>query len=283
MLSCYLQRLSCRPHEILKLKIRDLAFKTTGNYQYVDVVVNGKTGSRSIPLINSIPYVKDYLDHEHPQPSNPNAPLICGIGKSLGRHIDPISIFKIYYDYKKQLFPKLLESPNILPEDKQRINELLKKPWNPYVRRHSALTEKSTILKEHVLRQHAGWSIGSQMPQKYLHYFGNESSESLLGAYGIIPKDQKIDQLRPKQCPNCSEPNKPDSKFCAKCRMVLSYDAYEETVDNKQEGDDAISTLEEVGVQYLIVNLEPYRELEALEIFGNSIVKKMSKTAKATH
>jgi integrase/recombinase XerD len=49
--------LSCRPHEILKLKIRDLAFKTTGNYQYVDAVINGKTGSRPIPLINSIPYV----------------------------------------------------------------------------------------------------------------------------------------------------------------------------------------------------------------------------------
>ena len=39
------------------------------------------------------------------------------------------------------------------------------------------------------------------MPQKYLHYFGNESSESLLEAYGIVPKDQQIDQLRPKQCP----------------------------------------------------------------------------------
>jgi F420-dependent oxidoreductase-like protein len=37
-----------------------------------------------------------------------------------------------------------------------------------------------------------------------------------------------------------------------------------------------IGLLEEVGVRYLIVDLEPYRELEALEIFGNSIVKKMS-------
>jgi integrase/recombinase XerD len=53
----------------------------------------------------------------------------------------------------------------------------------------------------------------------------------------------QIDQLRPKQCPNCSEPNKPDSKFCAKCRMVLSYDAYEGTVDNKQEKEDVIATL----------------------------------------
>src|SRR6476661_3436598 len=115
----------------------------------------------------------------------------------------------------------------------QKISELLKKPWNPYIRRHSALTEKSKILKEHTLRQFAGWTIGSNMPQKYLHYFGNEASESLLEAYGIIIKDQKSsDALRPKQCPNCAEPNKPDSKFCAKCRMILRYDAYSQTVED---------------------------------------------------
>ena len=58
--------------------------------------------------------------------------------------------------------------------------------------------------------------------KKYLHYFGNESSESLLEAYGIVTKDQQLaDALKPKQYPNCNEPNKPDSKFCAKCRMYL--------------------------------------------------------------
>ena len=66
------------------------------------------------------------------------------------------------------------------------------------------------------------------MHLKYLHYFGNESNESLLEAYGIVASGQQINQLRPKQCPNCSEPNKPDSKFCNKCRMVLTYDAYAE-------------------------------------------------------
>ena len=195
---------SCRPHELVKLNIRDVVFKTTRNYQYAEVLVNGKTGSRSIPLIDSIPYLKDYLGHEHLQPGNPNSPLICGIGKSLGRHVKAYRIYTIYDAYKKHVFPKLLESPDVLPEDKQKIVELLKKPWNPYIRRHSALTEKSTILKEHVLRQHAGWSGSSQMHLKYLHYFGNESNESLLEAYGIVSGGQQIDQLRPKQCPNCS-------------------------------------------------------------------------------
>jgi hypothetical protein len=227
--------LSARPHEILKLKIRDLSFKMVGSSQYVEVVVNGKTGTRPIPLINSIPYLKDYLDHEHPQPRNPNAPVICGTGKGLGRHIKPFRIYMIYNEYKKYVFPKLLQSPDILPEDKPRIEELLKKPWNPYIRRHSALTEKSTILKEHVLRQHAGWSASSQMHLKYLHYFGSESNTSLLEAYGLIDDGIQIDQLHPKKCPNCSEPNKPDSKFCSKCRMVLTYDAYNESLEKQKE------------------------------------------------
>jgi integrase/recombinase XerD len=234
---------SCRPHEILKLKIRDVVFKTTGSYQYAEVLVNGNTGSRAIPLIDSIPFLKDYLDHEHPQAGNPNSPLICGTGRALGLHITVARIYNIYEEFKKQIFPKLLESPNVLPEDKPKVRELLKKPWNPYIRRHSALTEKSTILKEHVLRQHAGWSGSSQMHLKYLHYFGNESNESLLEAYGIVDKGVQLDQLRPKQCPNCSEPNKADSKFCAKCRMVLSYDAYNETVEMQHQKDDQIETL----------------------------------------
>jgi integrase/recombinase XerD len=236
---------SARPNEILKLKIRDIAFKSIGTSQYAECVVSGKTGTRPIPLINSIPYLKDYLSNEHPQPGNPNSPLICGIGKKLGRHIDPMRIYQIYDKYKTEIFPKMLESPEVLPEDRPKIKELLKKPWNPYVRRHSALTEKSTILKEHVLRQHAGWTPGSQMHLKYLHYYGNESNESLLEAYGLVDHGIQIDQLKPKQCPNCNEPNKIDSKFCAKCRMVMSYDAYNETLKQQEQQKLDMDRLEE--------------------------------------
>jgi hypothetical protein len=237
--------LSCRPGEVLKLKIRDLAFKTIGSAQYAEVVVNGKTGTRPIPLINSIPYLKDYLDHEHPMPRNPKAPIICGVGKGLGRHLAYFRMARIYQCYKQKIFPALLELPNILPEDKQKIAELLKKPWNPYIRRHSALTEKSMLLKENVLRQHAGWTPGSNMHLKYLHYFGNESSESLLEAYGLVDHGIQIDQLKPKQCPNCTEPNKPDSKFCAKCRMVLTYDAYNEALEKQEASTKFNEKLEE--------------------------------------
>jgi integrase len=237
---------ACRPSELLRLRIKDVVFKLTSDKkQYAEVVVNGKTGTRQIPLINSIPYVKDWIV-AHPQGANPNSILLSGFGKSLNRVIHVRSLHKIYQDYKNKFFPELLHNPNVLPEEKQKIKELLMKPWNPYIRRHSSITEKSTILKEHILRQFAGWSVNSKMPSVYLNYFGSESSNSLLEAYGIVTNEQKRSNiLNYKQCTNCSEPNKPDSKFCAKCRMVLTYDAYNESLNNQKEKESAVQRLQE--------------------------------------
>jgi integrase len=252
---------SCRGNELLKLRIKDILYKNAGSHQYAEVVVNGKTGSRTLPLIVCIPYVKDWID-DHPQRTNPNAHLFCGLQKSFGRGLTRHAIYGTYQHYKEKVFPKLLEDPDVPAADKNIIQNLLKKPWNPYIQRHYSLTEKAKILKESLLRTHAGWGPNSKMPQVYLHYFGNESSESLLEAYGIITKDQKTDPLKYKQCTNCSEPNKPDSKFCAKCRMVLTYDAYSETVEDKQAKDDAITTLTE-QVAKLMVEVQELKRYRA--------------------
>lgn len=157
--------------------------------------------------------------------------------------MSPNSINRIYHDHERR-FRKLLVDPNVPLADKATIAELLKKPWNPYIRRHSALTEKARILKEPILKIHAGWSQRSNMHLKYEHWFGNESSESILEAYGIETKNPaSINKLQPRQCPNCNEPNKIDSKFCTKCRMVLSYDAYTETLENNEQKESEVRLL----------------------------------------
>jgi integrase/recombinase XerD len=227
---------SCRPSELLRVKVKDVMFKMAGNKQYAEILVSGKTGSRHIPLINSIPYLKDWLLN-HPEKNNPNAYLFCRKGNK-------ISSGGVRNQYKTRLRPYFASLKNIDSKDREAIKELLKKPWNPYLRRHSALTDKSKILKEHVLRQHAGWSISSRMPEKYLHYFGNESNEAILEAYGLKPKISEVDKMQPVQCPNCGEGNRVDSKFCGKCRMVLSYDAYSETVEEKDQVNDKIEELQ---------------------------------------
>jgi integrase/recombinase XerD len=234
---------SCRPSEILRMKVKDVVFKFIEGRQYAEILVNGKTGTRHIPLINSIPYLKDYLE-VHPCKTNPHIPLICSRKgfKPLTAHL----INNYYRLYKTIFFPKLLKDPRVSPEDKQKITVLLQKPWNPYVFRHSALTEKSKILKEHILRQHAGWTSSSDMPEKYLHYFGNESSMSILEAYGLKTKTEDINRMKPVQCPNCTELNEVNSKFCRKCRYILSYDVFEEPTDIKriENIDERIKALE---------------------------------------
>ncbi|MFL6408424.1 MAG: hypothetical protein ACJ71F_15350, partial [Nitrososphaeraceae archaeon] len=88
---------AARPHELLKLRIRDVVFKLTpdNKKQYAEILVNGKTGSRPIPLINSIPYKKEWITNHHPQAGNRNSILLCGFGKSLNRAISVDRLYKV--------------------------------------------------------------------------------------------------------------------------------------------------------------------------------------------
>lgn len=270
--------LSARPHEILGLRIKDVVFKTVDDgKQYAEVLVNGKTGSRQIPLIQSIPYIKDWLS-DHPSRNNPNSPIFVSLNnQSNGRKRLTINgLYKIYDDYKNVFFPKLLSvtdpSTTISSEDKDKIKALLAKPFNPYVRRHTGLTEKSTKLKTHTLKQYAGWSINSRMADKYIHYFGNESCESLLEAYGIVTKNNtSVDTLNPKICPNCNEGNTQDARFCSKCRMVMSYEGYQDTLESQKRKEDEIADLKKKQERFelLIQSLIDSGQLKATSIVNN--------------
>jgi integrase len=54
---------SCRPSELLNLRLESLKFKSTldGTKQYAEITINGKTGQRTIPLIHSLPYIKEWM------------------------------------------------------------------------------------------------------------------------------------------------------------------------------------------------------------------------------
>ena len=242
---------SARPSEILNFRVNEITFKLAGDKPYAVISLNGKTGTRTVPLFNSIPYIKDWSNN-HPQPGNPNAFLIPSLNRSTFCHkMRENSLNRIYNRYKTKLFPGLINDENVPIEDKNKIQQLLKKPWNPYVRRHSGLTEKSKMihnkcLNEHQLRQYAGWSARSQMPLRYLHYFGNEACESLLEAYGVVTRGQEqVNGLQYKQCPSCAEPNKPENQFCCKCKMVLTFGAYHETIEKEKQRESEVQNLRE--------------------------------------
>lgn len=239
---------SARPHELLGLKIKDIKFKISPDgIQYAEILVSGKTRPRTLPLISSIPYVKEWLQ-DHPLRNNPEAALFLSVGDSnFGRPITRDGLWWHFAKhYRTKYFPRLLMEKSIPATDKEYIKSMLAKPWNLYIFRHSALTQKSQILKESTLRDHAGWTMSSKMPQVYLHYFGTESSNSLLEAYGIIKHSQKqIEILKSKACPNCNEPNKPEERFCFNCKMVLTYDAYKDTLNGEQSKEQQLNAVQD--------------------------------------
>ena len=78
--------IGARPHEILNLRIKDVELiEDGGGGRYARIVLNGKTGERVVPLIDSIPYVTQWISN-HPQGSNREAILLPSIrtGKALG-------------------------------------------------------------------------------------------------------------------------------------------------------------------------------------------------------
>jgi integrase len=102
----------CRPSELLMVRIKDVVFKYAGHKQYAEISVNGKTGTRYLPLIDSIPYIKDYLLNEHPQAGNPGAFLFsakCGKNFGKGKPLDLSTLSHIYKNYQRELFPKLID------------------------------------------------------------------------------------------------------------------------------------------------------------------------------
>ncbi|MGA9152822.1 MAG: site-specific integrase [Candidatus Nitrosopolaris sp.] len=231
-----------RPHELLNLRIKDVEFIEGDGGRYAKILVNGKTGQRSLVLIDSFPYVTQWISN-HPQGSNREAILLPSM--KTGKAIRVNAMFKAYKDYKEH-FTSLL-SENIPEEDKKRIRHLLKKRWNPYVHRHTAITEKSSIISSDVkLRQFAGWTPRSNMHYKYVHFRGNESQDDLLRAKGIIKDDKEsVNILQFKTCPHCREPNKPDAQFCFKCHFIMSFEAYQKGMGEKEKKNQEILELKE--------------------------------------
>ena len=250
----------CRPHEMLRMKIKDVVIQQLHNnngYQIARITINGKSGTRHVRLNNSYPRLKDWLTNGHPFPSVPTTALFCGVGKkNVGRRLSDHAINTMYDRYKKIHFPKLLQDSTVPEEDKRKIRDLLRKPWNPYIRRHSAATEISKALKDSVLiDQYMGWSHAGNTRQKYQHYYNDDSFDAMLTVMDglTLTKSPGINGqkslLKPRLCPNCNETNKPESKFCTKCKFVLSWDAYNESIQNAEQSKQEAQEMKQQLVQ----------------------------------
>ncbi len=188
----------CRIGELVPLQIKHVVFET----DVTRVLLVGKTGPRRVPLIDSTPYLADWLNN-HPQKDSPGAPLWVGIG-TVGRDkaLEYASFRKMLTEVAKRA----------------KIN----KKVNPHNFRHSRATYLAKNLTEAQMNQYLGWVRGSDMPATYVHLSGRDMDEAVLKMRGLKPKEEKIEStLAPRKCPRCDHTNKATSKFCSRCGGVL--------------------------------------------------------------
>jgi hypothetical protein len=127
---------SARPHELLKIQVGDIMYKVTGTATYAELTIGkgGKTVPRTVPLTNSIPYIKDWLQ-EHPTGNNRNTFLfISRERQSIYRNIPlkPISVAIMYRELKLDFFPRLLTRSEIkdLKEKLEAVHEEQNQKFN---------------------------------------------------------------------------------------------------------------------------------------------------------
>jgi integrase/recombinase XerD len=190
----------CRVGEILSLTIKQTS---TDEYGCI-LIVKGKTGMRRVRIIASAPALTQWIEN-HPDKDNQDAPLWVGLWtRNLGQALD--------YNAVRIQMKKLAKKAGI------------KKHIYPHLFRHTRASNLAGVLTESQLKEHFGWTQGSDMASVYVHLSGRDVDKALLKANGIeiAGEEAEEEKFRVRVCLRCKEKNSPGSSFCRRCGSPLS-------------------------------------------------------------
>jgi len=215
----FLHETGTRAGEILNIQIGDLDIKE----DYCNVTLDGKTGQRTIPIVNSLPYIVQYLSI-HPDKDNPKSYLWMTNCKN--RPNKPL----VHRACQKVLDVAF------------RRAKLKDRRHNMHWFRHSRASILAAHLNEALLCQYMGWVIGSREVRTYTHLQPKQLQNKVLELKGlIVEKDQSI---RPPQRCVCGCINDTSARYCYKCGKPLNLKVVLEDKQNyDQELDKSIKLL----------------------------------------
>jgi len=234
-----------RIDEALNIKRKDIKFN--GGYIILKVS-KSKTYGRDIPLIESISYLKEYLESNDFEPED--------------------RLFN---------FKSNINVNNYLNFISKKLTEKYPKQWkgrkiHPHLFRHSRLTELArTKLNEAQIRKFAGWSADSTMAKVYFHLNDEDVINILTDEAVEIPKPKP---KKPKMCEICSTENSQENLFCWKCGNVFSDD------DKAQLAVEIISQPHEIQ-NIRQENVELKQELVSMKQLYKSEIKELRNEIKS--
>ena len=204
-----------RVGELLNLSIKNFIIDKYGGL----IKVNGKTGTRSIRIVTSVPYVTRWLN-DHPDGDNPEAPLwvyICNEGY-IGKRIT-------YAGFNVIL--------------KKRVKQAgITKKIHSHLFRHAEVTRLASVLTEPELRMRHGWGKKSDMPSKYAHLNQEDLDDKILQSMGIKKTEVQIETM--KECVYCKISFPLEIKYCNVCSRPIDINDALEMEKEAQEGTKAM-------------------------------------------
>ena len=210
----------CRISEIGTLKIKHISFEEYGTR----ITVQGKTGMRKILLINSTPYLQEWIN-QHPLNNNPEAYL--------------------WHNQQENPCLSYARISAILKLAAKRAN--VKKRVYPHLLRHSQATHMANIMSEAAMKQYFGWTQSSKMAGIYVHMSGKDTDEAVLRANGIEISKEKIKYLmQPIKCLKCKTINEATNRFCKLCGMPLNQEEADKVLRadvERSQADEIMNTL----------------------------------------
>jgi len=185
-----------RRDEFMNIRKRNIQF----HENYVNLFIEiSKTMPRNIPLVESVPYIKEFLN------------------------VYALKEDDLIFDFTENYMNALLV----------RINNKCKKKFphydkeiTPHLFRHSRLTELASNrkLNEPQLRKFAGWSKNSGMPAIYFHLDDESIRNEFISQNGEEIEKPKRISFDPVRCPVCTEINNKFNEFCWKCGKIINED-----------------------------------------------------------
>jgi len=199
----------CRVSEVGLMKIKHVSFEKYG----ARLTVNGKTGMRKILVVNSTPYLQEWIN-QHPKNDNPDAYL--------------------WHNTQKNEYLSYVQIGRILKTASEKAG--IKKRVHLHLLRHTRATALASIMTDAPMKHYFGWTQGSRMASVYIHMSGKDTDASILAANGIkIEQEVEESKLKPKRCLKCKTNNEATNRFCKICGLILDKEEAEKSIKEDAE------------------------------------------------
>ncbi len=209
----------CRIGEIGSMKLKDVNFDEYG----AKINLSGKTGSRRIRIVNSTPYLQEWLNI-HPKNDNPNSYIW------MNQKGEPLSHNRFC---------------TILKRSAEKSS--IKKRIHPHGFRHARATFLAGHLTEAQMKDFLGWTQSSKMAGIYVHMSGRDTDNAILKLSGIkIEENEEEEKLKNKICVRCKTINQTTNRFCKLCGFILDKEEANKIIKEdiqREQADEVMNKL----------------------------------------